>query len=123
MKPRPSHRPPCAGSRIQKSKPNEAGHEDTRIHVRLSPRSAQNAILGKEDGVYRIKVKAPPLEGRANKALIALIAKALRVPKRDVEISSGDKSRDKTLLIRGLTPKEVEERLWQRVSHGRNCMS
>ncbi|MGD8386123.1 MAG: DUF167 family protein [Desulfobacteraceae bacterium] len=113
MKPRPSQRPSSAAGGKWKSHPEDAGCDKARIHARLTPRSSKDSILGKEDGVYRIKVKAPPLEGRANKALIALLAKALRVPKRDVEISSGEKSRDKTLLIRGLTPKEVEERLLQ----------
>ena len=113
MKPRSSHRPPPAPGGKRKANSKEEGRRDARVRVRLSPRSAADAILGKEDGVYRIKVKAPPLEGRANRALIALVAKTLRVPKRDVEIAGGERSRDKTLCIRGLSPEEVEERLSQ----------
>lgn len=113
MKPRSSRRPFPAPRGKRKANPKEAGPRDARVRVRLSPRSAKDAILDKEGGVYRIKVKAPPLEGRANRALVALLAKTLRVPKRDVEIAAGEKSRDKALRIRGVTQEEVERRFSQ----------
>ena len=114
MKPRSSPRPPSAGPGKRQACPADGSAVSARIRVRLTPRSAKDAILAQEEGVYRVKVKAPPLEGRANRALIALVAKALRVPKRDVEITAGEKSRDKALRIRGVTQEEAEERLLQK---------
>lgn len=113
MKPKASHRSSSVGRGKRKATPTDRGAASTRIRVRLTPRSGRDAILAKEEGVYRVKIKAPPLEGRANRALIALLAKTLRVPKRDVEITAGEKSRDKALRIRGVTQEEVEKRLSQ----------
>jgi uncharacterized protein (TIGR00251 family) len=90
--------------------PPSGGHAD--ISVRLTPRSSRDAVLGVENGVYRIKLTAPPVDGRANKALIAFLSKALRVPKRAISIVSGEKSRDKTLSIEGMTAGEVEKALF-----------
>ena len=81
------------------------------MRIRLTPRSSRDEVLGLEDGVYRVKVKAPPVEGRANKALIAFLSKVLRVPKSGIEIKAGERSREKTVLIEGLSEAEVGERL------------
>ena len=89
--------------------PSEPDH--VQIAVRLTPRSSRDAVLGVENGVYRIKVTAPPVDGRANKALIAFLAKALRVPKRAVSILSGETSRDKRLRIQGVTDTELKKAL------------
>jgi uncharacterized protein len=49
----------------------------------------------------RVKLTAPPVEGKANKALVQLLAKTLGIPKRDVEIISGERSSEKILRISG----------------------
>ena len=84
------------------------------IAVRLTPRSSRDEILGLENGVYRVKLTAPPVDGKANKALIAFLSKTLRVPKRAITIVSGGKSRDKTLSIEGMSAGDVETAL---ISH------
>ncbi|MEJ2589066.1 MAG: DUF167 domain-containing protein [Deltaproteobacteria bacterium] len=61
--------------------------------------------------VYKIKLTAPPVEGKANKALIRLIGKKLGLPKRDVHISSGAHSKLKSLTIQGLTAEAIERLL------------
>ena len=63
--------------------------------------------MGKEGGHLKIKVTPPPVEGKANRALIALLAKKLGRPKGDIEILSGKKGRTKAVRIHGLTRKEV----------------
>jgi len=81
------------------------------LKVKLIPRSSRNQITGNDGDTYRIKIAAPPVEGKANHALIDYIAGILEVPKRNVQIVSGESSRLKTLLIAGLSLKEIHERL------------
>ena len=83
----------------------------TSIKVRLIPRSSKNHIIGRESDAYKVKVTSPPVGGKANKALIELLAKSLGRPKRSIEITSGKSSRLKTVLIRGLSMKEIRERM------------
>ncbi|HSO18600.1 MAG TPA: DUF167 domain-containing protein [Desulfosarcina sp.] len=70
------------------------------IDVRVQPKSAQNTVAGVHDGALKIKLNAPPVEGRANKALVQFLAKWLRRPKSSIEIVSGQTSRNKRLLVR-----------------------
>ena len=71
----------------------------TIIEVKVLPRSSQNEIVGKAEGVFKVKVTAPPVEGKANKALIELLSGKLGVAKRDVTIVSGERSKKKTVLL------------------------
>jgi len=79
--------------------------------VRLRPGGRGDALLGVEDGVLRARVTAPPLEGRANKALRKLIAARVGVPFSRVEVVRGEKSRDKLIAVAGLDGAELERRL------------
>lgn len=83
----------------------------TDIKIRLTPRSSRNEILGREGDGYKVKVTSPPVEGMANKALIALLAEKLGLPKRDIEITAGKTSRMKTVRIHGLTEPEIAQAL------------
>jgi len=78
------------------------------IKVRLLPRSSREEVVGKEGELYRIKVTAPPVDGKANAALVKLLAKKLRVPKQNIAILSGDASRVKTIRIDNLPPDRIE---------------
>ncbi len=80
------------------------------IDVRVQPKSAQNAIVGEHDGALKIKLNAPPVEGKANKALVQFLAKRLRCPKSSLEIISGQTSRSKRLLVRIATDAEFTAR-------------
>ena len=73
--------------------------QDARIRVRLTPRSGRNELVGWQNGLLRVRVTAPPVDGKANEALERLIAKALGVPKSDVSVASGTRSRGKTVEI------------------------
>jgi uncharacterized protein (TIGR00251 family) len=77
-----------------------------RLAVKVSPKASSDRIQGwaeNEEGerVLKIAVTAPPEDGKANKAVIALLAKRLKLPKSAIEIASGESSRRKTLLIDG----------------------
>ncbi len=82
-------------------------HCKTVIEVKVSPRSSMNQIACEKKGVFRIKLTAPPVEGKANKALKGLIAKKLGLPKGGIEITSGEHSRLKTVRIHGLPSEDV----------------
>jgi uncharacterized protein (TIGR00251 family) len=73
-----------------------------RISVRVIPNAGRDEIVGWHDGVLKIKLQAVPEDGKANKALCALLAKQLGCPKRDVRIVSGEKSRSKVVEIEGV---------------------
>jgi hypothetical protein len=83
----------------------------TRISVRLTPRAGRDEIAGWQDGVLRVRVTAPPVEGKANAALERLLAGALGVPKSRVRVAGGERSRDKTIVVERLSEAEVAHRL------------
>jgi hypothetical protein len=84
---------------------------ETLIRVKVIPRSSRTEILGRENDIYRVKLTDPPVEGKANKTVIALLAEQLGVPKREIEIVSGKTGRLKTIRIRGLTDGEIAQAL------------
>ena len=82
-----------------------------RIRVRLTPRAARDEVAGWQDGVLRVRVTAPPVEGRANAALERLLAGALGLPKTAVRVVGGAQSRDKTVAVEGIAQEEALRRL------------
>lgn len=78
-----------------------------RIRVRLQPKASKNEITGwKEDPatgdqVLQVRVTAPPVDGKANKALIQLLAKEFKTPKSKIHIVQGETSRDKVIELPG----------------------
>lgn len=75
--------------------------------VRVAPRASRSAVLGVHEGALKVALTAPPVDGAANAALIAFLAKALGVPKRDVVIEQGETSRSKRLRVTGVTREQV----------------
>jgi uncharacterized protein (TIGR00251 family) len=75
---------------------------EARIEVRLRPRGHADELLGFEDGVLQARVTAPPVDGKANKALCRLLAKRLGVAPSSVSVVRGEKSRHKLVQIEGL---------------------
>jgi uncharacterized protein len=88
----------------------ECLEDDGRISfkVRVVPRASQSRITGEHDGALRVRVSAPPVEGAANEELIDTLAKAFRVPRRAVEITSGHASKLKQVRITGVTMSALE---------------
>jgi uncharacterized protein (TIGR00251 family) len=81
------------------------------LDIRVIPRAPRSAVAGVRDGALLVRLAAPPLDGEANDALISLMAVVLDVPKRDLAIVAGERSRRKRLKIAGLTPASVHKRL------------
>lgn len=85
--------------------------ETTRLAVRVVARASRNEIAGFEGETLRVRVTAPPVEGRANQALTRLLAKELGEARGDVRVVAGHGSRDKVLAVDGLGAAEVRRRL------------
>lgn len=79
--------------------------------VRVVPRASKNEIAGVHGDALKVRLTAPPVEGRANEALIAFLAQRLGVRKSQVEIVAGGTSRRKMVRVSGLSTQEVETRL------------
>ena len=73
-----------------------------RFEVQVAPRASRDAVLGVHDGALKVALTAPPVDGEANAALVAFLAKRLGVAKRDVTITQGTSSKRKTLEARGV---------------------
>jgi uncharacterized protein len=77
------------------------------LAVRAQPGAKKTAITGVygegDAAQLKVAVQAPPVEGRANEALIGFLAKTFEIPKRSVELVSGELSRSKVLLLRGIS--------------------
>ena len=84
---------------------------EARLSVRVQPGASREEIVGFANGVLRLKVTALPVEGKANAALVHLLAKALGVPKARVFIIKGATSRNKVIHIEGLSNEEVLAKL------------
>ena len=81
------------------------------LSVRVQPRAARDAVVGQRAGTLVVRVKAPPVEGAANKALLRLIARQLDLPPSAVRLVRGAAGRDKLLRLEGTTAAAVRARL------------
>jgi hypothetical protein len=82
-----------------------------RISVRLTPRAGRNAIDGWDGEILRARVAAPPVDGKANDALLRLLAKALDVAASGVVLVSGAQSRVKIVEVDGMTLDNIRSAL------------
>lgn len=77
---------------------------EIRIRVKVIPRARTNQISGfMDDGSLKVRLTAPPVDGRANQALIDMLADTLDLPKSNISILSGSHSRNKTVGIVGIS--------------------
>lgn len=79
--------------------------------VRVIPRAGRTGVAGLRGDALLVRLAAPPVDGAANDALVAFLARALACPKRDVVIVAGHASRDKRVAVGGLTADTVARRL------------
>ena len=82
-----------------------------RVEVKVQPRSSRNQIAGEQNGVLKIKLTAPPVDGEANAALIDFLAAYLQLPRRDIALVKGETSRHKIVEIRGLNAVELNAKI------------
>ena len=79
--------------------------------VKVHPRARKNAITGKVGDALKLALTAPPVEGKANQAVIEFFADLFAIPRSSVTIASGETSRNKVVRISGLNRTTVEQRL------------
>jgi len=88
------------------------GKMGAALAIRVIPGAKRNEIDGiLDDGTIRIRLTAPPVEGKANSALIDFLSKVLGVRRSDIEIIAGETSRNKLVTITDIDPQTVQERL------------
>ncbi len=77
------------------------------IHIYVQPKASKTRIIGLHDGLLKIGVTSPPVDGKANRAVVKFLAKYLKISKSDVVLTAGLHSRRKTLTIAVLKDKEI----------------
>jgi hypothetical protein len=82
-----------------------------RLTLRVSPGAARSVVVGRHGAGWKVRVAAPPEDGKANDAVVRLLSDTLALPARDVQIVSGRSSRDKIIALEGMQPAEIERRL------------
>jgi uncharacterized protein (TIGR00251 family) len=85
--------------------------ESTRLRLRVSPGATRAGVVGRHGESWKIRVAAAPEGGRANEAVIRLLADTLSVPRDAVTLVSGHSGRDKIVELAGLGPAQIERRL------------
>jgi len=88
-----------------------ASEQGTFLPCRVQPRASRTAISGLYGNAVKITLNAPPVDGKANAALCEFLAKKCGIPKSAASVVSGETSRDKTVLLRGITPQKAAEAL------------
>jgi uncharacterized protein (TIGR00251 family) len=86
-------------------------YDSTRLELRVVPGAARSGVVGRHGHSWKVRVAAPPADGRANDAVVRLLAETLALRPRDVAIVAGRSGRTKVVTLRGITPSELERRL------------
>jgi uncharacterized protein (TIGR00251 family) len=81
---------------------NYKSKKELTLKIKVEPRSSKSAILGPYGDALKVKLTSPPVEGKANKELIDLLSKELKIPKKDIEIVTGQSSKNKVVKIIGI---------------------
>ncbi len=82
-----------------------------RLKVHVSPGARRPGIAGRHGDAWKVRVSAPPEDGRANDAVLRLLAETLAVPRANVELVSGHASRDKLFVLQGVAQADAERLL------------
>jgi uncharacterized protein (TIGR00251 family) len=84
---------------------------ETRITVRVQPNASRNEVVAITGDILKIKIAAPPVEGKANRRLIEFLSERLNVSKSRLSVLKGENGRNKVIAIEGLDRAEVLRRL------------
>lgn len=86
-------------------------NESITVSIRVVPRASKSEIVGMVDGVLKVRITAPPVDGAANAEVIKLFSKIFDVSRSDITIVSGETSRNKRLKIANLSQSKFEEKI------------
>lgn len=85
------------------------------LKIYVQPGASKSSVSGEHDGYLKIRISSPPVEGKANEALVEFLSNALSVRKSRIEILEGKTSRKKLLRINGATMKDVERLITEKL--------
>jgi uncharacterized protein len=83
----------------------------TRLRLRVAPGAKRAGVVGRHGDAWKVRVAAPPEGGRANDAVVGLLAETLALPRRAVTVVSGRGARDKIVELAGIDLQQIEQRL------------
>ena len=83
----------------------------TSLRLRVVPGASRPGIVGRHGDAWKVRVTAPPEDGRANDAVLDLLARTFDLPRRDVRLAAGTSSRDKVVVLEGVTDDVAAELL------------
>jgi uncharacterized protein (TIGR00251 family) len=78
------------------------------FQVRVVPRASRSEVIGEHDGVLRVRIAAPPVDGAANDELVRLLARTFGVPRSAIEIAGGATSKLKMISVAGGRPAVLQ---------------
>jgi uncharacterized protein (TIGR00251 family) len=93
--------------------------EKIKIWVQVQPNARSNEVQGEKDGIWQLKIAAPPVKGKANQELVRFLSDVLQISKRNLEIEKGLTGRRKLIGISNLSLKQVRARLNKEVGQQR----
>ena len=79
------------------------------LDIHASPRAARNQIQGLHGDALKVRLQAPPVDGKANETLVEYIAEVLDIPRRQIALISGETNRHKRLAVRGISARAVRD--------------
>jgi len=86
------------------------------LSVYVQPRASKNRVAGEHDNALKLCITAPPVEGKANKAVISLLARLFSIPKTAVSIKSGQRGRSKRVILKQITLDQARRKLTEILS-------
>ena len=88
-----------------------ASSDGVVVDVRVIPRAGRSQIAGTRDGALLVRLGAAPVDGAANEELVAILAGAFRVPRRNITLIAGERSRSKRVRVIGVTVEDAKRLL------------
>jgi uncharacterized protein (TIGR00251 family) len=85
----------------------QAHAEGATLPLRVQPKAKRSAVLGEQAGALKVSVTAPPEDGRANEAVLALLRVAFGLARSQLSLLNGQTNRNKVVLVRGLTAQQL----------------
>jgi uncharacterized protein (TIGR00251 family) len=80
----------------------------TRVQVRVSPGATRSAVIGRHGDAWKVRVAAAPERGKANRAVLDLLAETLGLPRAQIELVAGAGARDKIVAVRGVKADQAD---------------
>ena len=86
----------------------QADSVSVSLFIHVQPKASRTRIAGLHGGAVKLCITSPPVDGKANAAVIQFFAKLFKIPKAAVTIASGEASRDKRLVLAGISATQAE---------------